>query len=405
MMMYQLHQLHTDMGAPARFGAAAALSLLKLFPAGASDKFLRRLAAAFELISRATLTYKRPAYGIHSVRVGNREVAVTEEVVHRTPFCSLLHFKKADTGEQPRLLLVAPMSGHFATLLRGTVQTLLADHDVYITDWHSARDVPLSHGRFGLDDFTEHLIDFLTVLGPRAHVVAVCQPCVSAIAAAAIMCEDNHPARPASLTLMAGPIDTRVVPTKVNEFATGRSLEWFERNMISHVPLRCSGAFRRVYPGFVQVLSFVSMNLDRHVKSHAELLEHLAAGDTEKADAIRTFYDEYFAVMDLPAEFFIDTIRVVFQEHHLPLGRMAYRGRPVNPRAISRMGLLTVEGERDDICSVGQTVAAQDLCSGVRQYRKVHHLQAGAGHYGVFSGRRWSNEIYPQLRDFVHLNA
>ena len=404
-MIYEVYQAHTDIGAPARLGAAVALSLLKLFPTGTSDRLLRRLAAALELISRAALTYKRPAYGIHRVKAGNRDVEVTEEIVHATPFCSLLHFKKAGVAGQPRLLLVAPMSGHFATLLRGTVQTLLADHDVYITDWHNARDVPVSQGRFGLDDFTEHLITFLEVMGPRAHLVAICQPCVSALAAAAIMCEDKHPASPASLTLMAGPIDTRVLPTKVNEFATSRSLQWFECNMISHVPLRCAGALRRVYPGFLQVAGFVSMNLERHVKSHVELMQHLADGDTEKADAIRSFYDEYFAVMDLPAEFFIETVRIVFQEHHLPLGRLTYRGRPVDPRAIRRMGLLTVEGEKDDICSIGQTVAAQDLCSGVRQYRKVHHLQAGAGHYGVFSGRRWTNEIYPVLRDFIHVNA
>jgi len=404
-MIYELHQFHTDMGAPARFGAAAALSFLRIFPSGMSDRLLRRLAAALELVSRATLTYKRPAYGIASVRVGNRDVAVEEEVVHRTPFCSLLHFKKPEVARQPRVLLVAPMSGHFATLLRGTVQTLLQDHDVYITDWNSARDIPVGAGRFGFDDFTEHLITFLEVLGPRAHLVAICQPCVSALAAAAIMCEDRNPASPASLTLMAGPIDTRVQPTKVNEFATTRSLQWFEQNMISTVPVRCAGALRRVYPGFLQVMGFVSMNLERHIKSHLDLLDHIANGETEKADAIRTFYDEYFAVMDLPAEFFIDTIRIVFQEYHLPLGKLTWRGRPVNPAAINRLGLLTVEGEKDDICSVGQTVAAQDLCSGVRQYRKVHHLQAGAGHYGVFNGRRWTNEIYPLLRDFIHLNA
>jgi poly(3-hydroxybutyrate) depolymerase len=404
-MIYELHQAHSDMGAPSRFGAYAALTLLKFCPPGTSDRLFRRLAAAYELISRAKLTYKRPAYGIARAKAGNREVEVTEEVVHRTPFCSLLHFRKEGVTEQPRVLLVAPMSGHFATLLRGTVQTLLLDHDVYITDWHSARDVPVSAGRFGLDDFTEHLITFMEVLGPKTHLVAICQPCVSALAAAAIMCEDKNPAQPASLTLMAGPIDTRVLPTKVNEFATSRSLQWFERNMISYVPLRCAGALRQVYPGFLQVAGFVSMNLERHIKSHMELMQHLANGETEKADAIRTFYDEYFAVMDLPAEFFIETIKNVFQEHHLPRGEMTYRGRKVDPRAITRMGLLTVEGERDDICSIGQTVAAQDLCTGVRQYRKVHHLQAGAGHYGVFSGRRWTNEIYPLLRDFVHANG
>ena len=404
-MIYELHQFQTDMGAPARFGAQAVISLLKLLPASASDKILRRVAAALELISRTSLTYKRPPYRIQPVKVGNREVEITEEVVHATPFCSLLHFKKEGVTGQPRVLLVAPMSGHFATLLRGTVQTLLLDHDVYITDWHSARDVPLSKGAFGLDDFTEHLITFLEVLGPKTHLVAICQPCVSSLAAAAIMSEDKNPASPASLTLMAGPIDTRVQPTKVNEFATSHSMDWFKRNLISYVPLRCAGALRRVYPGFLQVTGFVSMNLERHIKSHKELAEHLAEGEVEKADAIRTFYDEYFAVMDLPAEFFLETIQVVFKEHHLPLGQLMYRGRLVNPGSINRMGLLTVEGEKDDICSIGQTVAAQDMSTGVRQYRKQHHLQAGAGHYGVFSGRRWTNEIYPLLRDFIHLNS
>jgi polyhydroxyalkanoate depolymerase len=307
--------------------------------------------------------------------------------------------------EQPRMLLVAPMSGHFATLLRGTVKTLLQDHDVYITDWHNPRDIPLGAGRFGLDDYTEHLITFLDQLGPRAHMVAICQPSVSALAAAAIMSEDNHPARPATLTLMAGPIDTRIQPTKVNDFAKSKPLKWFEENLINYVPVQCKGAFRQVYPGFVQLTAFVSMNLERHIKSHIDLADHLARGEKEKAAIIKTFYDEYFAVMDLPAEFYIETIRDVFQEHLLPQGKLMHRGRPVNPAAIKRMGLMTVEGEKDDICSIGQTLAAQDLCTGVRAYRKVHHMQAGVGHYGVFSGRRWNNEIYPLLRDFVHVNS
>jgi polyhydroxyalkanoate depolymerase len=297
------------------------------------------------------------------------------------------------------------MSGHFATLLRNTVKTMLKDHDVYITDWHNPREIPLSEGNFGLDDYTEHLIEFLEVMGPESHLVAICQPSVSALAAAAIMSEDDHAARPASLTLMAGPIDTRVSPTKVNEFATTRPLSWFERNMISYVPVQCTGAFRRVYPGFVQLAAFVAMNLQRHLKAHMDLLDHLAKGEDEQAEAIKTFYDEYFAVMDLCADFFIETVRDVFQEHLLPLGKLMYRDRRVNPKAIRRMGLLTVEGEKDDICSIGQTVAAQDLCTSVRTYRKMHHMQAGVGHYGVFSGRRWNNEIYPLLRDFIHLNS
>ena len=404
-MLYQAYQNHVDLTHPWRAGAASALRYLDLVPQGLSDRFRPRLAAALELISRSALSYARPAYGIESVQVGNRELTVTEEVAYATPFGSLLHFKKQDAPEQPRVLLVAPMSGHFATLLRGTLKTLLQDHDVYITDWHNPRDIPPDRGRFGLDDYTEHLITFLGQLGPRPHMVAICQPSVSALAATAIMAEDNHPSRPATLTLMAGPIDTRITPTKVNAFAKSKPLNWFEDNLISYVPVQCKGAFRKVYPGFVQLTAFVSMNLERHLKQHLDLHNHLVKGEKEKAEAIKTFYDEYFAVMDLTAEFYIETIRDVFQQHLLPQGRLTYRGRTVNPSVIRRMGLMTVEGEKDDICSIGQTLAAQDLCTGVRAYRKVHHMQAGVGHYGVFSGRKWNNEIYPLLRDFVHVNS
>ena len=404
-MLYQAYQNHMDLTAPWRHGASSALRYLNLAPRGISNSVLARLSAALELISRSTLTYARPPYAIDRVMVGNRELAVTEEVAYATPFGSLLHFKKLDSPEQPKLLLVAPMSGHFATLLRGTVKTLLQDHDVYITDWHNPRDIPPAHGRFGLDDYTDHLIQFLGQLGPRPHMVAICQPSVSALAATAIMSEDDHPSRPATLTLMAGPIDTRIQPTKVNEFAKSKPLKWFEDNLIHYVPLQCRGALRKVYPGFVQLTAFVSMNLERHIKQHIDLANHLVKGDVEKAKSIKTFYDEYFAVMDLDAEFYIETIRDVFQEHLLPQGQLTFRGRRVNPAAIRRMGLMTVEGEKDDICSIGQTLAAQELCTGVRAYRRVHHMQAGVGHYGVFSGKRWNNEIYPLLRDFVHVNS
>lgn len=404
-MMYQAYQNHMDLTEPWRSGAANALKYLNLVPQGISDRVFGRLAAALELISRSALTYTRPDYAIGSVTVGNREYAVTEEVAYATPFGSLLHFKKEDGPEQPRMLLVAPMSGHFATLLRNTVKTLLADHDVYITDWHNPRDIPREHGRFGLEDYTDHLITFMDKLGPRAHMTAICQPSVSALAATAIMCEDDHPARPATLTLMAGPIDTRIQPTKVNEFAKSKPIEWFQNNLINFVPFQCKGAFRQVYPGFVQLTAFVSMNLERHIKQHMDLAHHIAKGEKEKAETIKTFYDEYFAVMDLPAEFYIETVRDVFQEHLLPQGKLMHRGRPVNPKAVRRMGLMTVEGEKDDICSIGQTLAAQDLCTSVRAYRRVHHMQAGVGHYGVFSGKKWNNEIYPLLRDFVHVNS
>ncbi len=404
-MMYQAYQNHMDLTAPWRTGAGAALKYLNLVPQGVSDKAFGRLAAALELISRTSLTYTRPAYNLGPIMVGNQAFEVTEEVAFSTPFGSLLRFKKEGAPEQPKLLLVAPMSGHFATLLRGTAKTLLQDHDVYITDWHNPRDIPLDAGRFGLEDYTDHLIAFLDKMGPRSHMVAICQPSVSALAAAAVMSEDNHPARPATLTLMAGPIDTRIQPTKVNEFANSKPIKWFEENLINYVPMQCKGAFRQVYPGFVQLTAFVSMNLERHIKQHMDLANHLAKGEKEKADIIKTFYDEYFAVMDLPADFYIETVRDVFQEHLLPQGKLVHRGRPVNPAAIKRMGLMTVEGEKDDICSIGQTLAAQDLCTGVRAYRRVHHMQAGVGPDGVFSGKRWNNEIYPLLRDFVHVNS
>src|SRR5215467_14230214 len=323
-MLYQAYQNHMDFTEPWRTGATSALKYLNLAPQGPSDRLFARLAAALELISRSSLTYARPPYGIDRVQVGNREVAVAEEVAYATPFGSLLHFKKADAPEQPRMLLVAPMSGHFATLLRGTVKTLLQDHDVYITDWHNPRDIPRNAGRFGLDDYTGHLIDFLGQLGPRPHMVAICQPSVSALVAAAIMCEDNHPSRPATLTLMAGPIDTRITPTRDNAFAKSKPISWFERNLINYVPMQCGGAFRKVYPGFVQLTAFVSMNLERHIKQHLDLHNHLVKGEKDKAEMIKSFYDEYFAVMDLPAEFYIETVRDVFQEHLLPKGKLTF---------------------------------------------------------------------------------
>jgi poly(3-hydroxybutyrate) depolymerase len=339
------------------------------------------------------------------VLVGNQELEVTEEVAYATPFGSLLHFKKENSPEQPRMLLVAPMSGHFATLLRGTVKTLLQDHDVYITDWHNPRDIPLDAGK--LRPRRIHRAPDRLSRSPRpARAYGGDLPAFGVGARR----RRHHvggqsPGAPGNDDLMAGPIDTRIQPTKVNDFAKSKPLKWFEENLINYVPRQCKGAFRQVYPGFIQLTAFVSMNLERHIKQHVDLADHLARGETEKAETIKTFYDEYFAVMDLPAEFYIETIRDVFQEHLLPQGKLTYRGRPVNPASIKRMGLMTVEGEKDDICSIGQTLAAQDLCTGVRAYRKVHHMQAGVGHYGVFSGRRWNNEIYPLLRDFVHVNS
>jgi poly(3-hydroxybutyrate) depolymerase len=399
-MLYQAYQASADIMLPFRAMAQFALTAHQAVPQ-LDGQAVRKLTAAYELISRARLTHTRPDYGIRSVMVGNREVEVTEEVAHTTPFGTLLRFKKDVDTEQPRVLVVAPLSGHFATLLRGTVRTLLPEHDVYITDWHNARDVPVAAGRFGFDDYVTHLIDFLEVIGPGAHLIAVCQPCVAALVATAVMAQGDHPAQPRSMTLMAGPIDTRVNPTKVNELAKSKPISWFEQNLIARVPLRYDGAFRKVYPGFVQLTAFMSMNIERHAKAHRELYENLVKGDYEKARVTKEFYDEYFAVLDLTAEFYLETVRLVFQEHKLPLGELDYDGERVDPRAIRRTMLLTVEGERDDICAVGQTLAAHDLCSGLRPYRKRHHMQPGVGHYGVFSGKKWESQIYPLVKNLI----
>jgi poly(3-hydroxybutyrate) depolymerase len=312
-----------------------------------------------------------------------------------------MHFKKDIDMAQPRVLVIAPLSGHFATLLRATVRTMLADHDVYITDWHNARDVSVEAGRFGFDEYIEHLIRFLEKIGPGAHMVAVCQPCVAALVAASVMAQGQHLAQPRSMTLMAGPIDTRVNPTKVNGLAKSKSIDWFERTLIARVPGRYGGGGRKVHPGFVQLAAFMSMNIERHVKAHQELYDNLAKGKEAKAAQTKAFYDEYFAVLDLTAEFYLETVRRIFQEHALPFGQLTYQNRKVEPAAIKRTMLFTVEGEKDDICAVGQTLAAHDLCSSLRPYRKRHHMQAGVGHYGVFSGRAWTNQIYPMVKNVI----
>jgi polyhydroxyalkanoate depolymerase len=361
-------------------------------------------SAAGEMMGRAGLTHHRPDYGIGSVRVGNRDVAVTETTAFRTPFATLTRFSKDIDAEQPRVLLVAPLSGHFATLLRHTVRTLIVDHDVYITDWTNARDVPAEAGRFGFDDFVDHIVRFLEVLGPGSHVIAVCQPSVQTLAAAALMSETAHAAAPASMTLMAGPVDTGINPTKVNALAMSKPIAWFEDNLIATVPVRHAGAGRRVYPGFLQLSAFMAMNASRHVRGHLDLFWHLAQGENIEAQSIKAFYDEYFAVLDLPAEFYLETVKTVFQDNDLGRNRLSYRGRRLDLHSIRRTALLTIEGERDDICSVGQTVAAHDLCTGLRPYMKRHHLQTGVGHYGVFSGRRWETQIYPIVQNFIAAN-
>ena len=362
-------------------------------------------SAGARMMMRAGLTFARPAYGIHAVRVGNRDVPVIEEPVLATPFGTLLRFRKDIDTVQPKVLVLAPLSGHFATLLRGTVRTLLPDHDVYITDWHNARDVPVSEGRFGFDDYVDHVVRFLETIGEGAHLMAVCQPAVQALAATAVMAHTKNPAQPRSMTLMAGPVDCRVSPTAVNRLATSKPIEWFEQNLIETVPSRHKGAGRRVYPGFMQVSAFVSMNARRHSDAHSDLFWHYVDGSADKAQAIETFYDEYFAVLDLTAEFYLETVRTVFQDYTLARNQLTYRGEPIDMGAIRRTALMTVEGERDDICAVGQTMAAHDLCSGLPPHMKSHHLQAGVGHYGVFSGRKWEAQTYPIVRNFIATHA
>src|ERR1700678_670807 len=399
-MLYLAYQTHSDIIAPMKAWATMALAAGHQ-PLVADNSAIRNLTAAYELVSRMGLTHTRPPFGIRSITVGNREVEVKEEAAHKTPFGTLLHFKKDVSTPQPRVLLVAPLSGHFATLLRATVRTMLPDHDVFITDWHNARDIPLICGQFGVDEYVDHLIKFLEVIGPGAHVAAVCQPCVAVLSAVAVMAQQGNPAQPRSMTLMAGPIHCRVNPTKVNDLANKRDMAWFERMLTASVPMRYPGAFRRVYPGFVQLTAFMSMNIERHVKAHKELYENLANGEHEKAAVTKAFYDEYFSVLDLTAEFYLETVRLIFQEYALPLGKLEWHGQRVDPSAIRKTMLLTVEGERDDICAVGQTVAAHDLCSKLRPYLKRHHMQAGVGHYGVFSGKRWENQVYPILKNVI----
>jgi poly(3-hydroxybutyrate) depolymerase len=404
-MLYQAYQRQRDLTAPARAFAGLANWTLGELPERLTDnRVVRQVSASYEMIERSRLTHDRPPFGIHSVLVGGEETPVREEVAVSTPFSTLLHFAKDVDVVQPTVLLVTALAGHFSTLLRATVRSLLPDHDVYVTDWHNARDVGLEHGSFHLDDYIAQVISYLEYIGPGAHVLAVCQPCPATLAATAIMAASGNPAQPKSLTLMAGPVDTRVNPTKVNELAHSKPLGWFEQNVITTVPLRYPGGLRRVYPGFLQVAGFVSMNLERHVRQHMNLYKHLVHGDAEEAALIADFYDEYFAVLDIAAEFYLETIDRVFQRELLAQGEFTWRGQLVEPGAIRGTALLTVEGEKDDVCGVGQTLAAQALCTGIKPGKKRHHLQPGVGHYGVFSGSKWEHQIYPIVRNFILAN-
>lgn len=402
-MLYHLYDMQHAAMRPMRFWAEAAQHTFQnpLVPLSYT-KLGRAVAAGAELMERTTRRFAKPSFGLKETTVQGQTVAITERIVTATPFCNLLNFAKPEgTPRQPRVLLVAPMSGHHATLLRGTVEALIQDHDVFITDWIDARLVPGAKGRFDLDDYIETVAGLVRFLGERTHIVAVCQPAVPVMAAVSLMAAANEPVQARSMTLMGGPIDPMANPTTPVKLAVERPLKWFERSVITTVPVYYPGAFRRVYPGFIQLSGFMSMNLDRHIGEHIGLFRHLVRGDGDSAEQHRRFYDEYLSVMDLPAEFYLQTIETVFQKHALPNGTWVSRGRKIDPAAITKTAVMTVEGELDDISAPGQTIAAQRLCSSLPDSMRKTHFQKGVGHYGIFNGRRWRESILPEIRSFI----
>ncbi|MFC3067950.1 polyhydroxyalkanoate depolymerase [Phenylobacterium soli] len=409
-MLYTLYEAGYYAATPWRFAALAAKNFWSspLNPARDTD-FARSAYAASDLFANLTRRYGKPQWGIDMVECDGHPVRVHPRVVWATPWVKLLHFSR-DSDDlkaagrakpEPPVLIVAPMSGHYATLLRGTVQAFLQDHEVYVTDWANAREVPVYEGKFDFHDYIEHVRQMLTVLGGRAHVVAVCQPGPAVLSAAALMAEDQDPNRPASITVMGSPIDARLSPTVTNRLAEDRPFAWFESNMIYAVPPPHPGVGRRVYPGFVQLTAFMSMNLERHQEAHMRYLQHLMEGDGDSADKHLKFYDEYLSVLDLTEEFYLQTVDKVFQRYLLPKGELEHNGRLVRPELMTDIGLLTVEGENDDISGIGQTQAAHGLCSGLPAHLKEDYVQPGVGHYGVFNGARFNSEIYPKVRAFI----
>ena len=405
-MIYTLHELQHAANAPLKFWAETSQHLFtNPFSPLAYLPHSSRVAAGSELMARVVRRYEKPAFGLDHTVIDGQTVAVYEEVVASKPFCNLLRFRRETNANHPKVLLVAPLSGHYATLLRDTVFALLPDHDVHVTDWHDARLVPLAEGYFHFADYVATMQDFIRLLAPDVHVISVCQPTVPVLAAVSLMAAAGDPARPRSMTLMGGPIDTRCAPTEVNRYAKTRSLRWFDAHVITRVPLKYPGYMRRVYPGFLQHAGFVAMNSDRHLQAHVDFYNHLVEGDGDSAETHRKFYDEYNAVMDLPAEYYLETLDMVFMKHQLPKGEMVVAGRHVTPSAIRDTALMTIEGELDDISGPGQTEAAHGLCSNIPAKRKEHFLVPGVGHYGIFSGRRWREAIYPRVREFIRRAA
>ncbi|HLR30510.1 MAG TPA: polyhydroxyalkanoate depolymerase [Paenalcaligenes sp.] len=403
-MLYDLHELQRRfLGSVASFSDTGAHFFSHPLSPLAYTPVSKQLAAGYELLHRLGKEYEKPAWGIDTVEVDGETTPVSITTCIEQPFCHLIRFDRAHpkAEEQPSVLIVAPLSGHHATLLRDTVRTMLQTHNVYVTDWIDARMVSLGAGFFHLDDYVQYVQDFIQYLGSDIHVMAVCQPTVPVLAAVALMAQQDYPQPPKSLVLMGGPIDTRESPTQVNRLATTKPYSWFENNLIHRVPAHYPGAGRRVYPGFLQHAGFLAMNPDRHMLSHYAFYQHLVKGQDNDAEAHKRFYDDYNAVLDMPAEFYLDTIQIVFQEHLLPRGLWNIGGEFIDLRAIKHSALLTVEGELDDISGQGQTHAAQKLCSGITQRNKQRITVDGSGHYGIFSGRRWRNIVYPQIRDFI----
>ena len=400
-MLYQSYELQRLALAPMRLMASSTLSLLDLPPLRQSP-FGRLATAMLDSFEHSTRRFGKPRFGHAETRIGDEDVPVVEEIVDSRPWGDLKRFRRlADRPNDPTLLIVAPMSGHHATLLRGTVEAFLPDHDVHITDWRDARLVPALGPDFDLDDYIDHITAYLRLLGPETHVLAVCQPAVPVLAAVALMNAENDPCAPRSMTLIGGPIDTREAPTQVNTFAKKHDLGWFRSRVISHVPWGYPGFMRQVYPGFVQLAGFMAMNLDRHMEAHWQMFQHLVQGDGESLASKRAFYEEYRSVMDLPAEYYLQTVDVVFQRHLLPRGLMVSRGRPVRPEAITRTAMFTIEGERDDISGLGQTRATHALATALPEAMRQHHEQEGVGHYGLFNGKRFRAEIAPRIKSFI----
>jgi poly(3-hydroxybutyrate) depolymerase len=403
---YELYELNHAALSPFRAAAdAARLYFQNPFNPFAHTPLGRSVAAAAELFERTTRRYSKPEWRINDTVVGGVHVPVAPVVAWQRPFCKLVHFEKqgkaASGRREPTLLIVAPMSGHYATLLRGTVQTMLPQHDVYITDWVDARMVPLAQGRFDLDDYIDYLISILHFLGPDVHVMAVCQPSVPVLAATALMSGNGDPHVPATIVLMGGPIDTRINPSKVDELSTEHDMNWFRRNVIMKVPFPHPGFMRDVYPGFLQLSGFMQMNLNRHVEAHRDLFRQLVAGDGDSVEKHREFYDEYLAVMDLTAEFYLQTVETVFKTHALPKGEMVHRGQRIDPAAIRKVAMFTIEGEHDDITGLGHTRAAHELVPALPADMRAHYLAPGVGHYGVFNGSRFRADIAPRIADFI----